>query len=316
MTAGDGTADGLPEDADPLLVRPYLRDEPGAPAPDASAPTWPGSAPDPAATVVLPTPVPAGPGTPAAGTRRPRRRLVLVAGGLALLAALGVAGLVAALPPERDRHPQAFTDVSLPPLTTPASARPAPAGSSPAAVDPLVPGARPPASSPSASVTASAPVPPAPSSAAAKATTPPAAVPDVLLSSAPPALAPAPGTARTGTISGAGGLCLDLSSALPFEGNHIQVFGCNRTYAQVWTLATDGTLRVAGVCVAPADDGSVRVTGCDGRRTAQWRPGPEQSLVHLASGGCLTDPAKGTVSGSAVRVGDCTGADNQRWRLP
>ncbi|GAA3338074.1 hypothetical protein GCM10020358_16830 [Amorphoplanes nipponensis] len=100
------------------------------------------------------------------------------------------------------------------------------------------------------------------------------------------------------------------------DDNHIQVFTCNDTAAQRWTVAADGTLRVMGKCAVAADDGTVRITGCDGRPAAQWRAGGNGTLLQLATGDCLTDPGSGTRSGTGVRIEDCSGAERQRWQLP
>jgi hypothetical protein len=84
----------------------------------------------------------------------------------------------------------------------------------------------------------------------------------------------------------------------------------------VFNLAADGTLRVVGKCAVAADDGTVRILGCDGRRSAQWRAGQDRALVNLAAGDCLTDPATGTRPGAGVRIEDCSRAERQRWELP
>ncbi|MEU8614314.1 RICIN domain-containing protein, partial [Actinoplanes sp. NPDC048791] len=86
--------------------------------------------------------------------------------------------------------------------------------------------------------------------------------------------------------------------------------------AQVWTVATDGTLRVVGKCAVATDDGAVRLAGCDGRRSGPWQAGADRTLVNLAGGGCLTDPGSGSRSGAGVRIESCSGADRQRWELP
>jgi hypothetical protein len=142
-----------------------------------------------------------------------------------------------------------------------------------------------------------------------------AAPPPTTVSQPAPMLIPPPGD-RVGRIHGPGDLCLDLNGGVPADNNHIQVYTCNDTPAQVWTLASDGTLRVVGRCAMAAEDGTVRITGCDGRRTAQWRAGQDRALVNLAAGDCLTDPGSGTRVGAGVRIEDCSGAERQRWELP
>src|SRR6202012_4620446 len=62
---------------------------------------------------------------------------------------------------------------------------------------------------------------------------------------APP---PAP---RTGPVlSGAGAnICLDDRSSSTTPGNPVQIWGCDSTDAQSWTIATDGTVRTLGLCL-------------------------------------------------------------------
>ncbi|UQU68308.1 ricin-type beta-trefoil lectin domain protein [Couchioplanes caeruleus] len=317
MADTDDSARQAAEEGEPLLVRPYILGGTAAPAPRASAETWPETAAQPPA----PTSLPAGPGSsaPAEPTvpRRRRRLAIVVAAVALLLVAAAAFGLYSALRPRSGATPQAIVDVSLPPYAT-SPATPPTASSPPAREQaPAPPALRTSAattgsSSPAASPSSAATTPPA-----RPATSAPAGFAPAPRASSPAAtLSPVPAAARTGTVTGAGGLCLDLNGAVPFDGNHIQVYECNRTAAQAWTLAPDGTLRVMGMCAQVVSDAGVHITGCDGRRAAQWRAGPDQSLVNLSTGGCLTDPENGSRQGSWSRVTACTGASGQRWRLP
>ena len=296
------------DDGDPLLVRPYLLGEPGSAAPPASTQTWPEAAAEPVAApdspdatvpIRLPAPPPRG--------RWRRRPLVLLVAAALALALVGAAALVASLLPE-PRTPSALPiDVPLPSRVAPA---PAPATTA-------APTGAAPTTSPAATRPRAVGSPPAtPARTTRPATARPSAVPATTTASpAVDQLVP-PAADRVGRINGNGGLCLDLNAALAVDGTQIQVFTCNDTAAQRWTVATDGTLRIVGKCAAATDDGAVRLAGCDGRRAEQWRAGPEDSLVNLATGDCLTDPSTGTRSGAAVRIEDCSAAAGQRWELP
>jgi hypothetical protein len=313
MTQQDDTAQGLPDDGDPLLVRPYL--QPGDPASGAAA-TWPAGTPtasqtpSPAASAADVTAV-----LPVAGgsrIRRPSRLTLGAAGAGAVVVALGAAGLVVLLKPDSHRAPQAFHDVSLPPWSTAASA---PATPPATATEPGVP--QPPAITGPAATTR-ATVTPTPSRRSSPA---PAAAPGATSrapSSPPPvSTVPAvPAVDRTGIITERAGVCLDLNGGVPVDSNHIQVFECNGTVAQVWTMAADGTLRVNGKCAYAGHDDAVRITTCGGQDTARWRVGPDRTLVNAATGQCLTDPASGRRNGSGVRTDDCDGGRNQQWELP
>ncbi|RSM73133.1 hypothetical protein DMB66_03605 [Actinoplanes sp. ATCC 53533] len=296
------------DDGDPLLVRPYLLGEPDSAAPPASTQTWPEAAAEPAAApdspdatvpIRLPAPPPRG--------RLRRRPLVLLVAAALTLALVGAAALAASLLPE-PRTPSALPiDGPLPSLAAPAPAPASTAATTGAARTATAATTRPQAagSQPATSAPTTRPTTAGPSAVPATTTASPAA--DQLI---PPA------ADRVGRIHGNGDLCLDLNGALAVDGTQIQVYTCNDTAAQRWTVAADGTLRIVGKCAAAADDGAVRLAGCDGRRAEQWRAGPDDSLVNLATDGCLTDPSTGTQSGAAVRIEECAAAERQRWKLP
>jgi hypothetical protein len=127
-------------------------------------------------------------------------------------------------------------------------------------------------------------------------------------------LVPPPEAARVGPITqDDSGLCLDLDGGVPVDDNHIQVFGCNRTPAQQWTLAPDGTLQVAGKCAQVTADSTVHIIGCDDRDEAQWRAGPDDTVVNVAADACLTGADEPL---TRVRVSACVADDAQQWTLP
>ena len=77
--------------------------------------------------------------------------------------------------------------------------------------------------------------------------------------------APAIGTGTggaTGPITGYQGLCLDDRSASTANYNPIQVYTCNGTNAQQWTVESNNTLQALGKCL-----------DVDRRRNRQRHPG-------------------------------------------
>jgi hypothetical protein len=125
-----------------------------------------------------------------------------------------------------------------------------------------------------------------------------------------------PSTARTGAIGGIGGLCLDVDGGVPKDGTIVQVFTCNGSAAQTWTVAADGTLQVVGKCAEAAEDGSVHIATCTGGNARQWRSAPNSALVNQSNAQCLTDPFAGQKPLGGVALSACAGADDQRWKLP
>jgi hypothetical protein len=293
-------------DGDRLLVRPYIGQAAGGPAKQndtpGSTPEVPADRPaeQPAdATVVLPV-VPEQPEQPASLADGPERRMVLILVGAGLAIIVGAAIGVAMLWPggEDDRG------AALPaPLATPAW--PVGSGAAPSPKpSPSVSASPSPSISPSISPTPSKPASPTPSAPSTPARTPSA-----------PATPGLPPTAdRVGPITGAGGHCLDVRGGVTLLGSPASVYDCNGTLSQRWTVAADGTLRVAGSC-AVAEGGAVQIAACGTTDPGQWRAGTGASLVNVGTGKCLTDPDNGAKTGNQLQLATC-GASGQRWVLP
>jgi hypothetical protein len=123
-----------------------------------------------------------------------------------------------------------------------------------------------------------------------------------------------------GPITGYQGLCLDDSNVSTANYNPIQVYTCNSTAAQQWTVASNGTLQVLGKCLDvnggdTTNDTTVDLYDCDGTGAQTWVPQPNGSLVNPQSGKCLDDNGSGG-SGTQAVIYDCNGEANQQWTLP
>jgi hypothetical protein len=314
---------------DPLLVRPFVLRDSGALDDEEPTQTWPASATprqpavgnDDAPTAILRLRSEATEdkqGT-AAPDRRRRRLVVMAGAGTAVILGAAAAGFAAL---RDDVRPTVST--GLPGGPVPAATAPL-ATSASAALPPgtsaTVPGR--PGKDDGDGTTPTKRSGTSPATTSKPATTSPSAGQPIALNPSPgtggsttATVAPAPPTAgeRVGVIRGQNSLCLDLFGGLPFDGNYIQVFGCNESTAQTFTLATDGTLRVLGKC-ASAGEWSVRIVRCDGRASTKWRLSG-QRIINESSDDCLTDPSGGRRAGSGVRVTDCDGSAAQRWSLP
>ena len=257
------TDDANGEERDPLLVRPFVLRDSGTrgtgattPGPAAAEPThtWPAAsgeegAPDvgdagddPTRVLLLPQ------------ARRPRdRRRTAVLAAAAGVVVLGAAATgYAAL--RTDVRPSLTT--ALPGALPAATAPPSTAGATGSAPAATTPSSASPAASRSASASASPSATPSAGASTGAATS---ATPAPLITSTAPAggntgtpRAPAavvpPAGDRTGVLRGQNGLCLDLNGFVVFDGNHVQVYDCNGSGAQLWTLVSDVTLRFGCKC--------------------------------------------------------------------
>ncbi|HEY2669367.1 MAG TPA: ricin-type beta-trefoil lectin domain protein [Rugosimonospora sp.] len=142
-------------------------------------------------------------------------------------------------------------------------------------------------------------------------------------SSSPGGVAPS-ATRPTGPVSGpivgVGGLCVDVRSASRTDRTAVQVYGCNGTDAQSWTVQTNGTVQVLGKCLdvtdgATGDGTPVQLYDCNGTGAQVWRAQPDGRLLNPQSGRCLDDAGSGP-PGTQLIIFACTGSANQRWTLP
>jgi hypothetical protein len=129
------------------------------------------------------------------------------------------------------------------------------------------------------------------------------------------------GTTRTGPITGFGGKCVDVAGASTANGTAIQLFDCNGTGAQQWTIAANGSIQALGKCLDVAAAGTANGTvtqlfDCNGTGAQQWTASANGALVNPASGRCLDATGVSSANGTRLQIWDCSGGANQRWTLP
>jgi chitinase len=126
--------------------------------------------------------------------------------------------------------------------------------------------------------------------------------------------------AKTGAITGYGGKCVDVAAASSANGTAVQLYDCNGTGAQQWTV-TGGTLQALGKCMDVSSAGTangtqIQLYDCNGTGAQQWQAGANSSLVNPASGKCLDATGPSSANGTRLQIWSCTGAANQQWHLP
>jgi hypothetical protein len=128
-------------------------------------------------------------------------------------------------------------------------------------------------------------------------------------------------TTATGQVTGYQGLCLDDRSASTANFNPVQVYTCNGTTAQSWTVdSTTSTLSVLGLCLdvdaaGTANGTLVDLYTCNGTGAQTWVPQSNHELLNPNSGKCLDDTGYGG-SGTQVQIWSCGATSNQQWTLP
>jgi Ricin-type beta-trefoil lectin domain len=125
--------------------------------------------------------------------------------------------------------------------------------------------------------------------------------------------------ATSGPVTGFGGKCVDVAGANPANGTQVQLYTCNGTAAQQWTL-TGSTLQALGKCLDVAGAGTangtrVQLYDCNATNAQNWTASNGQ-LVNTGSGKCLDATGVSSADGTPLQIWDCTGGANQQWTLP
>jgi hypothetical protein len=129
------------------------------------------------------------------------------------------------------------------------------------------------------------------------------------------------GTSHVGRITGFGGKCVDVNAAGTANGTAVQLYDCNGTAAQQWTVGAGSTLQALGKCMDVAAAGTangtvVQLYDCNGTAAQQWVPGANNSLRNPGSGRCLDATGNSSANGTRLQIWDCGAGANQSWTLP
>ncbi|GAB3185609.1 type 1 glutamine amidotransferase [Micromonospora palomenae] len=129
------------------------------------------------------------------------------------------------------------------------------------------------------------------------------------------------GTGGTGPIKGLAGKCLDVRSSGTADGTQIQLYTCNGTGAQTWTVTPNSTIKALGKCLdvsggGSADGTKIQLWTCNGSGAQNWSAQADGSLRNPQSGKCLDVAGNNSADSTPVQLWTCNGAANQKWVLP
>ncbi|GIG61978.1 glycosyl hydrolase [Longispora fulva] len=128
------------------------------------------------------------------------------------------------------------------------------------------------------------------------------------------------GTSRVGPVKGVGGKCVDVANAGTADGTKIQLYTCNGTGAQSWTV-NGSTLRALNKCLdvaggATAAGTKVQLWTCNGTGAQNWAAQADGTLRNPVSGRCLDASGGSSADGTQLIIWDCHAGPNQKWTLP
>lgn len=121
--------------------------------------------------------------------------------------------------------------------------------------------------------------------------------------------------------SGIAGKCADDNNRNTANGTKIQLWTCNGSVAQQFTVHSDGSLGIMGKCMdvtngGTADGTLVQLYTCNQTGSQVWQQTSNGSLLNPQSGKCLDDPNSSTTDGTQLQIYTCNGSNAQKWKLP
>ncbi|CAL9657818.1 hypothetical protein SUDANB108_06881 [Streptomyces sp. enrichment culture] len=125
----------------------------------------------------------------------------------------------------------------------------------------------------------------------------------------------------TGSLVGLAGKCLDVAGGGTADGTPVQLYACNGSSAQRWTVGSDGTVRALGKCLdvsgaSTADGARVQLYGCNGTSAQQWSyNSATHDVVNTGADKCLDITGNNSADGTPAQIWTCTGGANQKWTL-
>ncbi|MGW7199984.1 ricin-type beta-trefoil lectin domain protein [Streptomyces chryseus] len=123
-----------------------------------------------------------------------------------------------------------------------------------------------------------------------------------------------------GPITGIGGKCVDVPGANTANGTPVQLYDCNGTGAQRWSVGSDGTIRALGKCLDVASGGTadgtpVQLWDCNGSAAQRWATPAARDIVNPQADKCLHAAGNSSANGTRLQIWTCTGAANQKWTV-
>ena len=114
------------------------------------------------------------------------------------------------------------------------------------------------------------------------------------------------------------GKCIDIPGANAVDGARLQMWDCNGSAAQQWSLNGDGTVRAMGKCMDPAAAGTangtpIQLVTCNGNPVQRFTLSGAGDLVNISANRCVDIAAFNNTNGAPLHLWDCVGGSNQKW---
>lgn len=140
-----------------------------------------------------------------------------------------------------------------------------------------------------------------------------------VLTPAVPQPTPTPVSAKA--IFGIADKCVDNQYGAAVNGNKIQLYTCNKSDAQKWTVQSNGSIVNANGYRLDVKNGArtastpVQLYQCNGTGAQTWKINSNGTITNPQSGLCLDDRHSGTADGTQIQIYTCNGTAAQKWTL-
>jgi hypothetical protein len=125
---------------------------------------------------------------------------------------------------------------------------------------------------------------------------------------------------NTTLVGGLSGLCLSVLGASTSPGASADIYTCNGSGSENWTLESNGEIvgGLSGDCLQVAGDSTSDYAGvviepCDGSADQQWTVTPSGTIVGVQSGLCLSVLGASTANYATADIYTCNGSGSESW---
>jgi chitinase len=131
------------------------------------------------------------------------------------------------------------------------------------------------------------------------------------------------GGTGAGTIVGVNsGLCLSVTGASTAAGATADIYTCNGSASENWTVNSSGTItgNNSGLCLSTSGNSSALkatadINSCDGDSYEHWTAESNGTIVNGASGLCLSVTGSATTNYATADLYTCNGSASENWTV-
>ncbi|MER8030010.1 family 16 glycosylhydrolase [Streptomyces bauhiniae] len=128
------------------------------------------------------------------------------------------------------------------------------------------------------------------------------------------------GSTAGNAIRGLAGKCVDVAAANSANGTPVQLYDCNGSAAQQWTVGSDGTIRALGKCLDLKDNGTadgtpLQLWDCAGSANQKWVVSSANDIVNPQANKCLDVTGANSANGTRLQLWTCNGTAAQKWTV-